>query len=109
MISGLTKKEYWGIQAFMDENSSLANITISLMTLPYLYLRPGHFCQMFITNGDAILSGKSISPQAELNNGDHKKLFFPQILDQDRATFNFSLYPKRLEEIDCDFVIIFAG
>ena len=109
MISGLTKGEYWGIQAFMVKNSSLADITISLMTLPYLYMRPGHFCQMFMTNGDTTLSGKPIRLQAELNNEDHKKLFFPQILDHDRATFDFSLHPKRLEEIDCDFVILFAG
>ena len=60
----------------MVKNSSLADITISLMTLPYLYMRPGHFCQMFMTNGDATLSGKPIRLQAELNNGDHKKLFW---------------------------------
>ena len=93
----------------MNTINSRSSITISLMTLPYLYMRPGHFCQMFMTNGDATLSGKPIRLQAELNSGDHKKLFFPQILDHDRATFDFSLHPKRLEEIDCDFVILFAG
>ena len=40
------------------------------MTLPYLYMRRGHFCQMFMTNGDATLSGKPIRLQAELNSGD---------------------------------------
>ena len=68
MISGLTKGEYWGIQAFMVKNSSLADITMSLMTLPHLYMRPGNFCQMFMTDGDATLSGKPIGLQAIYSN-----------------------------------------
>ena len=108
MISWRMKREYWEIQVFIDKHSSIANITVSLMTLPYHYMCPGTFCQMFFTNDDNTLTGDPLILDARFGNGTAKRLYHPSILDHDRSTYDFAIHPQRLKDLDTDFVILCA-
>ena len=92
----------------MSDLSQNYAITLTTMVLPHLYCCLGTFCQMFFTNGSHTLTGDPLILDASLSNGTKKWLYHPSIMDHDRSTYDFTMHPQRLKDLDTDFVVICA-
>ena len=90
----------------MSDLSQNYAITLTTMVLPYRYCCLGTFCQMFFTKGNNTLTSDPLILDASFGNGAAKRLCHPTIMDHDRSTYDFTIHPQRLKDLDTDFVIL---